>query len=44
VVSFLALGQVFSAMQTGNVIFLGLGVVGEHEAPVPAPLVALCAF
>jgi uncharacterized membrane protein YoaK (UPF0700 family) len=44
VVSFLALGQVFSAMQTGNVIFLGLGVVGEHGAPVLAPLVALCAF
>jgi len=44
VVSFIALGQVFSAMQTGNVIFLGLGVAGVAGAPVLAPLVALCAF
>ncbi|HEY0279705.1 MAG TPA: YoaK family protein [Solirubrobacterales bacterium] len=44
VVSFLALGNVFSAMQTGNVIFLGLGIAGEHGAPVLAPLVALVAF
>ncbi len=44
VVSFLALGQVFSAMQTGNVIFLGLGVAGIAGAPVLAPLVALGAF
>jgi uncharacterized membrane protein YoaK (UPF0700 family) len=44
VVSFLALGNVFAAMQTGNVIFLGLGVAGEHGAPVLAPLVALVAF
>jgi uncharacterized membrane protein YoaK (UPF0700 family) len=44
VVSFLALGQVFSAMQTGNVVFLGLGVAGVSGAPVLAPLVALVAF
>jgi uncharacterized membrane protein YoaK (UPF0700 family) len=44
VVSFLALGSVFSAMQTGNVIFLGLGIAGIHGAPVLAPLVALAAF
>jgi uncharacterized membrane protein YoaK (UPF0700 family) len=44
VVSFLALGQVFAAMQTGNVIFLGLGLAGASGAPVPAPLIALCAF
>ena len=43
-VSFLALGQVFAAMQTGNVIFLGLGVAGAAKAPVVAPLVALLAF
>src|SRR6478609_804203 len=43
-VSFLALGQVFAAMQTGNVIFLGLGVAGAPGAPVLAPLVALGAF
>jgi uncharacterized membrane protein YoaK (UPF0700 family) len=44
VVSFLALGQVFSAMQTGNVIFLGLGIAGVSGAPVLAPLIALLAF
>jgi uncharacterized membrane protein YoaK (UPF0700 family) len=44
VVSFLALGQVFAAMQTGNVIFLGLGVAGVSGAPVLAPLIALGAF
>jgi uncharacterized membrane protein YoaK (UPF0700 family) len=43
-VSFLALGQVFAAMQTGNVIFLGLGVAGADGAPVAAPLIALTAF
>jgi uncharacterized membrane protein YoaK (UPF0700 family) len=31
-------------MQTGNVIFLGLGVGGASGAPVAAPLVALGAF
>jgi uncharacterized membrane protein YoaK (UPF0700 family) len=44
VTSFLALGQVFSAMQTGNVIFLGLGIGGVSGAPVLAPFVALAAF
>jgi len=43
-VSFLALGQVFAAMQTGNVIFLGLGIAGSSGAPVLAPLLALVAF
>jgi uncharacterized membrane protein YoaK (UPF0700 family) len=43
-VSFLALGQVFAAMQTGNVIFLGLGIADAPGAPVLAPLVALGAF
>ena len=43
-VSFLGLGQVFAAMQTGNVIFLGLGIAGAAEASVVAPLVALVAF
>ncbi len=41
---FLGLGQVFAAMQTGNVIFLGLGVAGAAGAPIVAPLVALAAF
>lgn len=43
-VTFLALGGVFAAMQTGNVIFLGLGIAGAPAAPVVAPLVALLAF
>ncbi|HST43440.1 MAG TPA: YoaK family protein [Conexibacter sp.] len=44
-VAFLGLGQVFCAMQTGNVVFLGLGVAGAEGAPdVAAPLTALCAF
>ncbi|HEY4778475.1 MAG TPA: YoaK family protein [Solirubrobacterales bacterium] len=43
-VCFLALGHVFAAMQTGNVIFLGLGVADVSGAPVLAPLVALGAF
>jgi uncharacterized membrane protein YoaK (UPF0700 family) len=43
-VSFVGLGQVFAAMQTGNVIFLGLGLGGAAGAPVGLPLVALLAF
>jgi uncharacterized membrane protein YoaK (UPF0700 family) len=43
-VAFLGLGQVFVAMQTGNVIFLGLGIAGADGAPLIAPLVALAAF
>jgi len=43
-VSFIALGQVFAAMQTGNVIFLGLGIGGAPGAPLLAPLIALGAF
>jgi uncharacterized membrane protein YoaK (UPF0700 family) len=43
-VAFLALGNVFVAMQTGNVIFLGIGLGGAAGAPVLAPLIALAAF
>ncbi|NLT07434.1 MAG: DUF1275 domain-containing protein [Solirubrobacterales bacterium] len=43
-VAFLALGQVFAAMQTGNVIFLGFGLAGAEGAPVAGPLAALVAF
>jgi uncharacterized membrane protein YoaK (UPF0700 family) len=42
--SFLALGQVFAAMQTGNVIFLGIGTAGAGDAPFLAPLIGLGAF
>ncbi|MGW6706465.1 YoaK family protein [Streptomyces sp. NPDC054956] len=43
-VSLLALGPVFTAMQTGNVLFLAFGVA--HAGPVPAlaPAVSLSAF
>lgn len=43
-VSFVGLGQVFAAMQTGNVIFLGLGIGGAAGAPLGAPLLSLAAF
>lgn len=43
-VAFLALGNVFVAMQTGNVIFLGIGLGGASGAPVLGPLIALAAF
>jgi len=43
-VGFLALGHVFVAMQTGNVVFLGIGLGGAAGASVLAPLIALAAF
>lgn len=42
--SFLALGGVFAAMQTGNVVFLGIGATGAGDAPFLAPLIGLGAF
>ena len=32
-ISFLALGKVFSAFMTGNIVFLGLRVAGAPHAP-----------
>jgi uncharacterized membrane protein YoaK (UPF0700 family) len=43
-VSFIALGQAFAAMQTGNVVFLGLGIGDAPGAPLLAPLISLAAF
>lgn len=43
-VTFLGLAQVFAAMQTGNVIFLGLGISGAADAPIAAPAIGLGAF
>lgn len=43
-VTFLGLGQVFAAMQTGNVIFLGFGIAGTAGSPVADPIVGLAAF
>jgi uncharacterized membrane protein YoaK (UPF0700 family) len=43
-ISFLALGLVFAAMMTGNVLFLGFGIAGSERTSVVAPLVALAGF
>ena len=43
-VSYLALGRVFTANMTGNVVLLGFGIAGSGGLPVTAPLVSLAAF
>ncbi|MGX1881473.1 YoaK family protein [Streptomyces sp. NPDC055287] len=43
-VSLLSLGPVFTAMQTGNVLFLAFGVVGEGGLSMVAPCTSLGAF
>src|SRR5437588_1437925 len=43
-VSFLALGRVFTANMTGNIVLLGFGVAGSGGLPVVAPLASLAAF
>jgi uncharacterized membrane protein YoaK (UPF0700 family) len=43
-VSYLALGRVFTANMTGNVVLLGFGIAGSGGLPVIAPLVSLGAF
>jgi hypothetical protein len=43
-VSYLALGHVFVANMTGNVVFLGFALAGADGLSVPASLVALAAF
>jgi uncharacterized membrane protein YoaK (UPF0700 family) len=43
-VSYLALGRVFAANMTGNVVLLGFGIAGSGELPVVAPIVSLGAF
>ena len=44
-VTFLALGKVFTAFMTGNIVFLGLGIAGNAEAPsVVAILASLAGF
>jgi uncharacterized membrane protein YoaK (UPF0700 family) len=42
--SYLALGNVFVANMTGNVIFLGFSVAGASQFPIAASLVAMAAF
>jgi uncharacterized membrane protein YoaK (UPF0700 family) len=43
-VSYLALGHVFTANMTGNIVFLGFGVARSGGLPVVAPLVSLGSF
>ncbi|QGV82541.1 DUF1275 domain-containing protein [Streptomyces ficellus] len=43
-VSLLALGPVFTAMQTGDVLFLAFGAVGEGGLSLSAPVASLSAF
>jgi len=43
-VSHLALGRVFTANMTGNVVLLGFGIARSGGLPVVAPLVSLGAF
>ena len=33
VISFLALGKIFTAFMTGNIAFLGMGIAGHPDAP-----------
>jgi uncharacterized membrane protein YoaK (UPF0700 family) len=42
--SYLALGHVFVANMTGNVVFLGFAVAGAHGFSIAASLVALLSF
>lgn len=43
-ISFLALGKVFTAFMTGNLVFLGLGLAGAEVADVLRVAVSLAAF
>jgi uncharacterized membrane protein YoaK (UPF0700 family) len=42
--SYLQLGHVFTANQTGNIVLLALGIAGSANLPVAGPLVSLGAF
>ena len=43
-VSYLALGHVFTANMTGNVVFLGFALAGADSLSIPCALTALIAF
>lgn len=43
-VSYLALGHVFVANMTGNIVFLGFAVAGAPDFSIPPSLVAIAAF
>ncbi|MGW1893219.1 YoaK family protein [Streptomyces sp. NPDC002004] len=43
-ISFLALGHVFTALATGNLLFLSFALAGHGHVPAARPAVALAAF
>jgi hypothetical protein len=43
-VGYLGLDRVFTGNMTGNVVILGMAVVGADDLPVLGPLLALCGF
>jgi uncharacterized membrane protein YoaK (UPF0700 family) len=43
-ISFLALGKVFTAFMTGNIVFLGLRTAGAPGPGIPAVIVSIAAF
>jgi uncharacterized membrane protein YoaK (UPF0700 family) len=43
-VSFLGLGNVFTANMTGNIVFLAFGIAGAPGLPITASIVALASF
>src|SRR6185437_16527444 len=43
-ISFLALGHVFTALATGNLLFLAFALGGQGAVPVERPAIALAAF
>jgi uncharacterized membrane protein YoaK (UPF0700 family) len=43
-VGYLGLDRVFTGNMTGNVVVLGMGLVGAQDLPVTGPLLALLAF
>jgi uncharacterized membrane protein YoaK (UPF0700 family) len=43
-IAFLALGKVFTAFQTGNLVFLGLGIAGADGHHVVRPALSLVCF
>ena len=43
-VSYLALGHVFVANMTGNIVFLGFALAGAPDFSIPASLIAIAAF
>lgn len=43
-ITFLALGQVFTALATGNLLFLAFSLAGQGSVPAERPAIALAAF